>query len=149
MRRLFRRGSALLLAAILALGLGQAEATTYFLINSATATNSAPTGTSPTAGGTVSPAAPFNASAGPQIASAQAFVISVDGTDGNGAVSCTVQLYGSNDGSHYATYGSAVTASGTGSATTSATGTVPYVWFAAAVTAISGTGAKCSVRMNA
>jgi hypothetical protein len=150
MRNLLRRGGALLLAAMLALGVGQADATVYFLLNGATATSSAPTGTAPTAGGTISPAQPNAPTSGQAVSSTQSFVINVDGTDPNGSVSCTVQLYGSNDGAHWATYGSAVTASGTaGTGTTSATGTVPYLWFAAAVTAISGTGAKCSVRMNA
>jgi hypothetical protein len=149
MRNLLRRCSALLLASILALGPGQAEATVYFLLNGATATSSAPTGTAPTASGTISPAQPNAPTSGQGVSAVQSFVINVDGTDANGSVSCTVQLYGSNDGAHWATYGATVTASGTGTGSTSATGTVPYLWYAAQVTAISGTAAKCSVRMNA
>lgn len=82
----------------------------------------------------------------------QAFQITVTGT---GSVSCTVQIVGTNlvpaDGStpQWVNYGLTFTASGTNTATYGAQGNTPFSYYGAIVTAISGTGAKCTVTVSA
>lgn len=79
----------------------------------------------------------------------QVFVVAASGPN---APSCTVQIYGSNDAVTWVTYGSTIAASsfagGSPNAGAAGTGTTPFVYYAALVTAISGTGTKCSVTMS-
>lgn len=153
MQRLRNSWGALLLGALLALG-QPAGATIYNLLSSVTVLS--PGSVPPLSGGgqiaQPSPAAGVGAGLGVSVG--QSFLITVAGAP-NVAVSCTVQFVGSNDPAvltgdttKWTNYGSTVTASGTGSAAASAYGSVPYQYFAAYVTAISGTSAACSVKMN-
>ena len=128
-----------------------AQAAVYNLLSAVTTTS---TGNVPPIGNGGQIGQPAPATSGLTVSSAQSFLIFVGGAP-NGAVSCTVQIVGSNDSAvltgdttKWATYGAAVTASGTGTGVTSASGTIPYAYFAAYVTAISGTSAACSVKMN-
>lgn len=63
---------------------------------------------------------------------------------GTGAVSCTVTVQVSNDGSNWLTFGT-MTLSGTGSAVDSLAGDAPWAYHRAATSAISGTGATVAV----
>lgn len=75
----------------------------------------------------------------------QAFQLTVTGT---GAISGTVQIYGSNDAVHWLTIGSTITANGNTSVSTGANGTVPFAFFGCLLTAISGTNARATVTMS-
>jgi hypothetical protein len=75
----------------------------------------------------------------------QSFQLVVKGT---GAVSAQAQIYGSNTGLDWATVGAPITANGTTKATVVANGTVPFAFFGALLTAISGTNAIASVTMS-
>lgn len=77
--------------------------------------------------------------------SQQCFQLVVTGT---GAVSASAQLYGSNDGTNWATIGAPITATGTGTGTVAANGTVNFAFFGALLTAISGTGAVATLTMS-
>lgn len=77
----------------------------------------------------------------------QAFQLIVTGTSGN--VSATAQIMASNDGNNWVTYGSPIVASAAASPNSaSATGSGPFGYFTAYITAISGTGAKATVLMG-
>lgn len=60
---------------------------------------------------------------------------------GTGAVSATVTIQGSNDGTTWATIGSAISLSGTGSAAGSTNATIPWRHHRSVITSITGTGA--------
>lgn len=78
--------------------------------------------------------------------SVQAFVLLVTGS---GSVSATAQIVGSNDGVNFVNYGAAIVASA--ATTVSAQGQggiVPYQFYAAYITAISGGGAVASVNVS-
>ncbi|GAC1664518.1 MAG: hypothetical protein PVS3B2_00250 [Candidatus Dormibacteraceae bacterium] len=77
----------------------------------------------------------------------QTFHAVVAGTSGN--VSATVQPYVSNDGVNWSAYGSAITiASGATPQQGVSNGTSPWQFYTAVVTAITGTGAVCTVTMG-
>lgn len=76
----------------------------------------------------------------------QAFQITVKG---QGAVSASVQMYGSNDNKNWAKIGAPVNVAGTNVATAGTNGSVGYSFFGALLTAISGTNALATVTMNA
>jgi hypothetical protein len=77
--------------------------------------------------------------------SSQSFQLTVAGT---GAVSASAQMYGSNDGKNWATIGSPITANGTTTATVVGLGSVPFAFFGALLTAITGTNALATVTMS-
>lgn len=77
--------------------------------------------------------------------SQQAFQLTVKGS---GTVSATAQIYGSNDGKNWLTIGSPVTANGTNLASTGALGTVPFAYYGALLTAISGANATATLTMS-
>lgn len=124
--------------ALLALAIGavQAQASTLWIIRGITATSSQIQGWQKPYQG--QPPAPMGN---------QAFSVVVSGT---GAVACTVQFWAANldDLSDAVSYGATVAASGTTTAAASANGGIPYAWFGAQVTAISGTGASCAALLN-
>jgi len=75
----------------------------------------------------------------------QAFIVTVTGS---GNVSASAQIVGSNDTVNWALYGPAIAvASGASPQSQSAVGNIPYQFYSAFLTAISGTGAKATVTM--
>jgi hypothetical protein len=76
----------------------------------------------------------------------QAFQIVVNGV---GAVSASVQIYGSNDKVNWTPIGSPVKASGINSGNNGANGSIGYSFFGALLVAISGTNATVTCTMNA
>ena len=79
-------------------------------------------------------------------AQAQSFVLSVVGV---GAVSATAQVLASNDNVNWVPYLDPITATGTTSATATAAGNQPFKWFAANLTALSGTNAAATLTVSA
>ena len=78
----------------------------------------------------------------------QTFHLIVAGTAGN--VSGTAQVIVSNDGVNWVNYGDAIAAASTYlTAQASFAGTQAWKYFGAYLTAISGTGATATLRMNA
>lgn len=75
----------------------------------------------------------------------QAFQLTVTGT---GAVTASAQIYGSNDAVHWLTIGAPITANGNTSVSTGANGTVPFAFFGALLTNITGTNARATVTMS-
>lgn len=70
--------------------------------------------------------------------------------NGIGLVSATVQFVGSNDGINFINYGSAVTvSSGQAPATAATSGTIPWTFIGAYITAISGTNAAVTATVSA
>lgn len=67
---------------------------------------------------------------------------------GTGAVSATVVIEGSNDGTNFLTLGT-ITLTGTTSASDGFASTAPWQYVRARLTAISGTGAAVSAQMGA
>lgn len=127
--------------------------TTYTLFSGLTAIQAAPTTSQ---GGTVGSNLPSgsqlafpNGGAGGPVTppTNQTFQLVVVGA---GSVSASAQPVVSNDGINWVNYGSAISAS---SATTvsvgSGTGAAVWAYYAAYLTAISGTGAKATMTMNA
>ncbi|MDE2439740.1 MAG: hypothetical protein KGP14_01855 [Betaproteobacteria bacterium] len=117
--------------------------TTYVLCQNVAAIQAAPAnGALPVGSVGVNPAAgqaPIN----PQT---QTFHAVVSGTSGN--VSATIQPVVSNDGVNWLIYGSAIViAAGATPQQGSGTGSSPWQYYSAYVTAISGTGAKVTVTM--
>lgn len=77
----------------------------------------------------------------------QTFHAVVAGTSGN--VSATIQVYVSNDGVNWTAYGSVITiASAATPQQGISNGSQPWQFYTAVVTAISGTGAVCTVTMG-
>lgn len=77
----------------------------------------------------------------------QTFHAVVSGTSGN--VSATVQPYVSNDGVNWTAYGSPITiASGATPQQGIANGAAPWQFYTALVSALTGTGAQCTVTMG-
>lgn len=76
----------------------------------------------------------------------QFFQLTVAGT---GAVSATAQIVGSNDGVNWVPYMQVTAGSGTSPQTGGASGTVPYPFYNAYLTAIAGTSAKATLTMSA
>lgn len=128
--------------------------TAYTLFNNITAVQNAPGTTQGNLGvpANVPPgslAAQMFGGAGSLVAppAGQAFSLQVDGI---GSVSATAQVWASNDGVNWVTYGSAITASSvSGAGTNTATGTGNFQWYTAQLTAISGTQANATLTMNA
>lgn len=119
--------------------------TIYALLTNVTAAQVAPTTTRPPNNPAVA-AGPNNPNMPPQ---SQQFQLEVKGI---GAVSATVQLVGTNDGTDNKTwynYGDPLTASGTDVGQKATTLTSPWREIGAYVTAISGTNASASLRMSA
>ncbi len=87
---------------------------------------------------------------GPTIAPTnQSFTLVVVG-NGGATVSATGQVIASNDGVHWQNYGSALSAtSGPSPGMANASGSTNFAFYSAFITAITGTGAKASVLMNA
>ena len=77
---------------------------------------------------------------------AQSFQLTVKG---NGTVSATTQIVGSNDGANWTNYGPALTASGATAATVTGFGQSPYAYYGALITQIAGTSAQAAVTMSA
>ncbi len=76
----------------------------------------------------------------------QAYQVNITGT---GAVSASVQPVASEDGINWATYGSAISVSGSYSAAAVASSSnAPHAWYSAYVSAISGTNAAVSCSMS-
>lgn len=67
---------------------------------------------------------------------------------GTGAITATVQILSSNDNVNWTNYGAALTLSGTTTATTSAYASAPFDCFGAIITAITGTGAAITLKMD-
>lgn len=121
------------LSFLLALSSGRVDAAVYYLLTNATVTNTVPPG-------------PYNAltsgtTGGPT--ENQAFMIVVTGA---AAASCTVQIVGSNDSKSWVNYGTPIVA--TVGSPQGANGTVPWPYIGAEITAISGTGAACTVTVS-
>lgn len=77
----------------------------------------------------------------------QTFVLTVQG---NGAVSASAQILGSNDGINFVAYGAVIAASSDTTISSQAqVGTACYDQYAAIITAISGTNARATVTMSA
>jgi hypothetical protein len=131
------RRTASWLAVAFALGLGSALAapSPTTILNAATTTSATPPVTACLEQSTSNRPYPF-----------QAFQLVETGT---GAVTATVQIQSSNDGVSWVNYGAAVTLSGTTTAVNSAYGNAPFNCFGAIVTAITGTGAAVTVKMDA
>ena len=151
-RALTRSLGAALVAALLVSALQPARATVFNLLSAVTVVS--PGAVPPlNNGGLIGQPAPSSAQgAGTGVSTAQSFFVFVQG---NGSVSCTVQMLGSNDPAvltgdttKWVNYGSTVTANGTTTGVNSSSGSTPFQYFAAIVTAISGTNAACSVKMN-
>ncbi len=69
---------------------------------------------------------------------------------GSGNVSATAQPIVSNDGMNWANYGSTISAASAATVSqANGTGAVPWAFYSAIITAISGTGAVAKVIMNA
>lgn len=66
---------------------------------------------------------------------------------GVGAVSATATVYGTNDNLNFVALGDPITAAGTNNASASFVGIANYARYTAALTALSGTGAKADVLM--
>lgn len=81
-----------------------------------------------------------------QPSSYQAFTATVTGT---GAVTATVQPVVSNDGVNWSNFGSAISLSGTNSATGNASLQGSFAYWGAIVTAITGTGASVNALLSA
>lgn len=75
----------------------------------------------------------------------QAFQLTVTGT---GAVTAQAQIYGSNDGKNWVAIGAPITASGTNVGNVGASGTVPFAFFGALLTSITGTNATATLTMS-
>ena len=75
----------------------------------------------------------------------QAFVLTASGT---ASVSATAQIYGSNDNVNWVAIGAAITAAGTTSASVGASGTVPFAFYGATISSISGTGCVAKLTMS-
>jgi hypothetical protein len=108
-------------------------------LNGATATQTSPQAASST--NTI--ASVQSATGGPS--TNQAFQVVAQ--NASGGPSCTVQFLGSNDGLTFTNIGSTVAASsqqgGSNAVSANTTAQAPFQYFAAIVTAISGTGTKC------
>lgn len=118
--------------------------TTAVLCQSVSAIQAAPSGGQlPTGSQSVNPAgvsSPINTIA-------QSFQLVVTSTAGN--CSASAQIMVSNDGVNWSAYGAAIVASSAASPNTATgNGTVPWQFFTAYITAISGTGAKATVTMG-
>jgi hypothetical protein len=84
-----------------------------------------------------------------QPSSYQAVTVTVTAPSSN-AISATVQLMVSNDGVNWSNYGTAITASGTGTAfTVNQSLQASFAFWGAIVTAISGTGAAVTCLLSA
>lgn len=69
---------------------------------------------------------------------------------GSGNVSATAQPIVSNDGINWTNYGSAISATAAASVSqANGTGSAPWAFYSATITAISGTGAVAKLIMNA
>lgn len=113
----------------------------YDLLLNQTATASVP----PPQGNIVEPWGPTNPKSPP---TEQTFHLVIAGTAGN--VSGTAQVVVSNDGVNWVNYGDAIAAASTYlTAQASFAGTQAWRYFGAYLTAISGTGAKASLKMSA
>lgn len=78
--------------------------------------------------------------------SVQAFVLTVQGS---GNVSATAQIVGSNDGVNFVTYGAPIAAASAQTVSSQGQGgVVPYQYYSAYVTAISGTNAVATVTVS-
>ncbi len=78
----------------------------------------------------------------------QVFQLTVTGTVGQ-TVSGTAQIIASNDGINWTNIGTVTASSGPSPNIQSASGTVPWAFFSGLLLAITGTGAKASLIMNA
>lgn len=119
----------------------------YYLLQNVTAQQSAPTPTAPPVK-PVQPWGPTNPTSPPQSQSFEAVL------QGIGSCSATIQVVASNDGDNWAAFGPAQTVTAAQADLTPGValwtaGLAPYRHFGAYVTAISGTGASVSCRMNA
>jgi hypothetical protein len=80
----------------------------------------------------------------------QVFEVTVASNNNSGAPTATVQPIVSNDGINWQNYGSAITITGGPSPNSgNASGSAPWPFYSAVVTALSGTGAAVSCTMNA
>ena len=119
--------------------------TTYVLINKATAIQSAPASGQAPVGSQIVNLTAGQGTTNPQ---QQAFQVVVTTSSGNG--SATVQPMVSNDGVNFIAYGAAlVVVAAASPAQISGSGNVPWQFFTAYVTAISGTGAAVTCTMAA
>jgi len=90
-----------------------------------------------------------NPSAGQAPTNPQTQTFEVVATTTSGNVTATVQVYASNDGVNWVAYGSPITiASGASPQIGSGTGASPWQWYTALVSALTGTGAQCTVTMG-
>ena len=123
---------------------------TYVLIKNATATGTAPSPTlappqAQAGAQSVNPTGPSNPNSPTQTQMIQVFAST---TSGN--VAATAQVYGSNDQINWTAAGAAIAISSTalyGAAALQLA--LPYKYFTAILTALSGTGASASVTMSA
>ncbi len=132
---------------------------TYTLISKATQTGTAPSPTNPPQQAQQGAPAQFNDNAagvvvcGPTNANSpsQSQYLQVFGstTLASTSFSATAQAYASNDGVNWSTAGTTVTASGTGYGVAALELNIPAPYWAAIITAISGTGAAATVTLSA